>query len=213
MSEGVLGREYGNGEVICRQGEPGDRMYVIQAGRATVVREENGAEVVVGELGAGDVFGEMAIFDRQPRSATVRATGTARVLTLDKRAFLRGVHEDPSLAYRILQEMSHRIRRLDEELSQVKPRPATGPMTPDHARHWFIVSRDQSELCDHLTRTFSDDDKIQVLLDRRRGERRQQVQRQEPERRRADRRRASLDRDLRSRPFVVIHPQENTLSR
>ncbi|MFZ1059837.1 MAG: cyclic nucleotide-binding domain-containing protein [Candidatus Rokuibacteriota bacterium] len=65
MSEGVLGREYGNGEVICRQGEPGDRMYVIQAGRATVVREENGAEVVVGELGAGDVFGEMAIFDRQ----------------------------------------------------------------------------------------------------------------------------------------------------
>ncbi|MBI4591059.1 MAG: cyclic nucleotide-binding domain-containing protein [Candidatus Rokubacteria bacterium] len=120
MDEGALGQQYADGEVICRQGEPGDRMYVIQAGRATVVREEGGTEVVVRELIAGDVFGEMAIFERQPRSATVRAKGTARVLTLDKRAFLRGVHEDPSLAYGILQAMSQRIRSLTEELSRLK---------------------------------------------------------------------------------------------
>ena len=120
MDNGVLGREYGDGEVICRQGEPGDRMYVMQAGRATVVREENGTEVVVRELKGGDVFGEMAIFERQPRSATVRAKGTARILTLDKRAFLRGVHEDPSLAYRILQAMSQRVRSLTGELSRLK---------------------------------------------------------------------------------------------
>ncbi len=120
MDNGALGREYRDGEVICRQGEPGDRMYVIQAGRAVVVREGDGAEVVVRELAAGEIFGEMAIFERQPRSATVRAKGTARVLTLDKRAFLRGVHEDPSLAYRILQAMSQRVRSLTEELSRSK---------------------------------------------------------------------------------------------
>jgi len=120
MENGALGREYGDGEVICRQGEPGDRMYVVQAGRAMVVREENGAEVVVRELTVGDVFGEMAIFERQPRSATVRAKGPTRVLTLDKRAFLRGVHEDPSLAYRILQAMSQRVRSLTGELSRLK---------------------------------------------------------------------------------------------
>jgi CRP-like cAMP-binding protein len=95
MDEGVLGREYADGDVICRQGEPGDRMYVIQAGRATVLREDGGVQVVVGELKNGDIFGEMAIFDRQPRSATVRAAGMVRVLTLDKRAFMRQVHEDP----------------------------------------------------------------------------------------------------------------------
>ena len=120
MESGALGIAYADGEVICRQGEVGDRMYVIQDGEAVVVREEAGGEVVVGEVGAGDIFGEMAIFMRQPRSATVRARGPARVLTLDKRAFLRRVHEDPSLAFSILEKMSERVRSLDEELARLK---------------------------------------------------------------------------------------------
>ncbi len=120
MEPGALGKEYADREVICCQGEPGDWMYVIQAGRAEVVRDVDGAEVAVGELEAGDVFGEMAVFDRQPRSATVRAKGPARVLTLDKRAFMRRVHEDPSLAFRILQKMSLRIRSLNEDLGRAQ---------------------------------------------------------------------------------------------
>ncbi len=120
MDPGALGKEYADQEQICCQGDRGDWMYVMQAGRAVVVHEEDGAEVVVGELAAGDVFGEMAIFDRQPRSASVRAKGEARVMTLDKRAFLRRVHEDPSLAFRILERMSSRIRSLNEEVSRLK---------------------------------------------------------------------------------------------
>jgi len=120
MEAGALGREYADQEVVCRQGERGDCMYVIQAGRAEVLREEDGAEVVVGELTTGDVFGEMAIFEREPRSATVRVKGQARVLTLDKRAFLRRVHEDPSMAFHILQRMSFRIRTLNQEFSRLK---------------------------------------------------------------------------------------------
>lgn len=115
-----LGHEYADREVICSQGEPGDRMFVIQTGCAEVVREEGDSEVVLGELEAGDVFGEMSIFDKQPRSATVRAKGEARILTLDKRAFLKRVHEDPSLAYQIMKKMSQRIRRLNEELEGLK---------------------------------------------------------------------------------------------
>jgi hypothetical protein len=134
MDDGVLGRDYANGAVICHQGEPGDRMYVIQAGRASVLREDGGVEVIVGELKSGDVFGEMAIFDRQPRSATVRAKGAARVLTLDKRAFLRQVHEDPSLAYRVLEGMSLRIRRLDAELSELRQHQPQEAVPADQAR-------------------------------------------------------------------------------
>jgi flavin-dependent dehydrogenase len=131
MTEGELGRDYADGEIVCRQGEAGDRMYVIQSGRAVVLREQDGVEGVVGSLGPGDVFGEMSLFEREPRSATVRAVGAMRVLTLDRRAFLRHVNEDPSLAYRILQQMSRRIRRLDAEaswlLSHAGRPPESGP--------------------------------------------------------------------------------------
>lgn len=120
MDDNNLGKEYSEGDAICRQGEIGDRMYVIQAGRATVLEEVDGKEIVLGHLGPGDIFGEMALVDRKPRSATVRAMGRARILTLDKRTFLRGVHEDPSLAFRILQKMSERVRRLTEEVAHLR---------------------------------------------------------------------------------------------
>ena len=129
MHDGVLGKEYADGQIICRQGEPGQCMYVIQAGRVEILDEEGG-EVGLRELAAGDIFGEMALFDRQVRSATARAKGLCRVLTLDKRAFLRRVHEDPSFAYRLLQEMSRRIRSLTEELSQHKRARASSPVDP-----------------------------------------------------------------------------------
>jgi CRP/FNR family transcriptional regulator len=120
MHGGPLGREYRDGEVICRQGDRGDSMYVVQHGRLIVLREEDGRAVVLRELTSGDIFGEMAIFEDQPRSATVKAQGNAQVLTLDRQAFLRAVHQDPSMAYRILQMMSHRIRTLTEEVARLR---------------------------------------------------------------------------------------------
>ncbi len=120
MEEGSLGKEYSDQEIICRQGEIGDCMYIVQGGQVEVLQEESGHEVVIATLRSGAIFGEMAIIDRQPRSSTVRAKGMARVLTLDKRAFLRRVHEDPSLAFQILQQMSQRIRKSDQELSRLR---------------------------------------------------------------------------------------------
>ena len=116
MDRSSLGKVYERGQVIVRQGEAGDSMYVMQGGQVEVVREKDGKEYRLSVLGRGDVFGEMALFDREPRSATVRALDSARVLTLDKRTFLRRVHEDPSLAFSILEKLSHRIRELDAEL-------------------------------------------------------------------------------------------------
>jgi CRP-like cAMP-binding protein len=120
MVTGGLGKVYGDGEEIVRQGEIGDCMYVIQTGQAEAVQGKDGKEVRLAVLGEGDVFGEMALFERMPRSATVRALGDVRVLTIDKKTFLRRVHEDPSLAFRILQKLSYRIRELDTELVRLK---------------------------------------------------------------------------------------------
>jgi CRP-like cAMP-binding protein len=128
METGALGKVYRDGEVIVRQGESGDCMYVIQSGRAEVFQVKGGREIRLAVLGKEDVFGEMAIFEKETRSATVRALGDARVLTIDKKTFLRRIHEDPSLAFRILQKMSHRIREMDDELVRTR----TGKWTQDY---------------------------------------------------------------------------------
>ncbi|MBI4334383.1 MAG: cyclic nucleotide-binding domain-containing protein [Chloroflexi bacterium] len=111
-----LGREYRAGEIIVRQGEQGDCMYVIQSGQVEVLRSNNGQEVRLAVLGEGDIFGEMAIFQKEARSATVRALTNARVLSVDRKIFLRRVHEDPSFVFTILQKMSQRIREMDAKL-------------------------------------------------------------------------------------------------
>lgn len=120
MNDESLGKLYEDRELVCRQGEVGNCMYVIQSGQVEIFREEAGREVRLRIAGANEFFGEMALVDHATRSATVRALGRAKILTVDKRTFLRRVHEDPSLAYRIMEGMSHEIRRLAEELARLK---------------------------------------------------------------------------------------------
>ncbi|MBI2863234.1 MAG: cyclic nucleotide-binding domain-containing protein [Chloroflexi bacterium] len=122
METGALGRIYESGESICRQGEAGECMYVIQEGQAEVLVEEEGRETLIKVLGKGDMFGEMAVVDRDVRSATVRALGKVRALTIDRKTFLRRLHEDPSLAIHMVQVMSARIRALNAEVSHLKAR-------------------------------------------------------------------------------------------
>ncbi|MFC2029390.1 cyclic nucleotide-binding domain-containing protein [Chloroflexota bacterium] len=116
---GGLGKTYQDGEVIIRQGEVGDCMYVIQEGEVEVIAEGDDRDVHLATLGDGAFFGEMAIFEREVRSATVRALGSVRVLTVEKKTFLRRIHEDPSLAYRMVQSMSGRIRELNAEVARM----------------------------------------------------------------------------------------------
>ena len=59
----------------------------------------------------------MALFEKATRTATIRATRPTRILTIDKKNFLGGIHEDPSLAFRIVETMSHRIRDLNAEVA------------------------------------------------------------------------------------------------
>jgi flavin-dependent dehydrogenase len=118
MDKGALGKIYQNGETIVREGEIGDCMYVIQDGFVEVVIDSESGEVQLNILGKDEFFGEMAIFEHEIRTATVRALGPARILTVDHKNFLQRIHEDPSLAYRVMDEMSKRIRRLSEEVAR-----------------------------------------------------------------------------------------------
>jgi len=119
MVRGALGKLYSDGENIILQGKTGDSMYVVQSGRVEVVQHaESGGEQHLAFLEAGDFFGEMAVFEKEVRSATVRAAGDARVLKVDKKTLLRRIREDPLLAVNLLKTMSHRIRELNAEIAR-----------------------------------------------------------------------------------------------
>ena len=115
MATGNLGKTYEDGEIIIRQGEAGDSMYVVLDGMVEVAVAQDAESVRLAVLGEGEFFGEMGLFEHRPRSATVRAVGQAHILTLDKKTILRKIKQDPSLALRLLETMSGRIREMHHE--------------------------------------------------------------------------------------------------
>jgi CRP-like cAMP-binding protein len=115
-SLGLMGREYSAGDVIYHQGDRGDCMFVIQGGRAEGIRREGAQEHSLGVLQDGDFFGELALFDEEVRTATVRALDDLSVFTLERNSLLQRVHEDPSSAFQLIDNMAGRITRLEAEL-------------------------------------------------------------------------------------------------
>lgn len=116
MAEKKLGRLYKDGEIIIKQGTTGDCLYVIQKGRVEVINEKDGMEIKVAELGETEFFGEMGLFEKDVRSCTIKAMGDAIVMTIDKRNFYKSIHKDSSLAYRLLEKMSNRLREADKKI-------------------------------------------------------------------------------------------------
>ena len=120
MGNGDLGQIYRDGETIIRQGDAGSCMYVIQDGEVEVVRSHNGNNVCLAVLSQGDIFGELSLFGDNKRSATVRALGDARIITVDRNIFLRRLQEDVTLAFRIFQNMAARLNHMNAELTVLK---------------------------------------------------------------------------------------------
>ena len=117
MKNKKLGKLYTDGEIIIKQGEKGNCLYVVQEGKVDVILETPEGDISVAQLGETDFFGEMGLFEEDVRSCTVRAAGEATVLTIDKRNFLKSIHRDSSLAYRLLEKMAQRLREANKKIS------------------------------------------------------------------------------------------------
>jgi CRP-like cAMP-binding protein len=120
VSAAAFGRWYEDGEIIVRRGERGDALYVVQDGIVEIVVDDEATEVVLRSAGRNEVLGEMAIFGDGVRSATMRAKGPSRVLTLDKPNFIRRISEDPSLAFGVIESMARRVRELSDEVVRLR---------------------------------------------------------------------------------------------
>jgi len=99
------------GTVIFRQGDPGDKFYLIRTGRVRVFREDASLETELSVLQAGDDFGEMALFMDAPRSATVAALEETRLMVLSKEQFQSILKDFPNVTFAFVRQMSERLLR------------------------------------------------------------------------------------------------------
>jgi len=110
-------RTYPAGEVILRQGETGDSIYLIGAGAAEVVlRRPDEKDLTLYTLGDGELFGEMALLERRPRSATVKAAKETTILEIPGTEFEGLIGKHPGLALAVLAKLRQRLRYTDDRI-------------------------------------------------------------------------------------------------
>ena len=122
MTRDQLGREYSDGEVVFWEGEEGKTMYVIQRGCVRISKITGEGDATVEMLGPGDVFGEMALFAKQPRSTSATVMENSQILSIDKEKFFKTIARDPTIAFNLLKVMSDRLRAKDKEFARLRMR-------------------------------------------------------------------------------------------
>jgi len=103
------------GQHVFRQGDAGEFAYTIAEGSIDITRRSpSGEDLILAHLTRGDLFGEFALIDRQPRSATATASADTELITLNREAFMSQLASDPHHIDRILTMFSGRLRKMDE---------------------------------------------------------------------------------------------------
>ena len=105
------------GDTLFRTGEPGDSLYIVRAGEIELfIKDTAGQKIALAVAGVGEVFGELALLDRGPRTATAVALDDTELLALDRDDLLLLFQKSPNAALRLLAAMSHMTRKADELL-------------------------------------------------------------------------------------------------
>ena len=116
----LIERRIPKGHTIVEEGLAGDYMYVIREGEVKVTKlSGDGREKILGLLGPGDFFGEMALLDNTVRSASVKSLTETHILALSRSDFLKELRHSPDLAMAVIQELTHRVRQMDEQASSL----------------------------------------------------------------------------------------------
>lgn len=120
LTRSLRRRSFHRGEVIFHQGDPGDTLHIIRNGRVKVVLPaETGDEVVLAVLGPGDCFGELALLDGGPRSASVVAMESVETWVLGRQDFLLFFRSNIEAAERLIINLARTIRRTNEDVADL----------------------------------------------------------------------------------------------
>ena len=119
LSKLMVERRFGSGDVIMKEGDQAAGFFVITAGKVEVVRGASGDRPeVLNTLGPGEFFGEMALFEGFPRSATVRTLGDTECLAMTRWDFRAELAGNAEIALAVLETVVHRLRDADARLSE-----------------------------------------------------------------------------------------------
>lgn len=112
---------YSRKSIVFHEGDYGDTLYIIKGGRIKIAKVAiDGREKTLTILQPGDFFGEMAIFDNLPRSATAEAIDNdVHLYSISKGDFDRLIHENPSIALKIMKDMTRRIRKINQQVEDL----------------------------------------------------------------------------------------------
>ncbi len=113
IAESVREKPISKGELIFAEHELGEEMYVVHVGKIVIFHETGGRETILDLVRSGGYFGEMAIIDERPRSASARAEEESVLLVLHKKDFQASIHEYPEIAFEVLKEFVRRLRDAD----------------------------------------------------------------------------------------------------
>ncbi|MCZ7685156.1 MAG: cyclic nucleotide-binding domain-containing protein [Sandaracinaceae bacterium] len=109
-----FGKTCDSGEVLFREGEAGDTMYVIQSGSVRISKSVKGEDKTLAILGPGEFFGEMAILNAKPRNATAVVEDPAKVLVLGARTFEQMLVSNAEIAVRMIKKLARRLDSANE---------------------------------------------------------------------------------------------------
>jgi CRP/FNR family cyclic AMP-dependent transcriptional regulator len=114
-------KNYKKGDIILMEDDNVNQSFflIVKGEVKVVLTAEDGREAILASLKEGDFFGEMALLDGEPRSATVRAVDESRLFTIRREDFLAALKKQPDLALTLLQEMSRRLRKSNRQISSL----------------------------------------------------------------------------------------------
>jgi CRP/FNR family transcriptional regulator, cyclic AMP receptor protein len=119
MAQLAVPRSFEPGQVVFREGDRSDTCYVLHAGRARAVHQHgDGRTITLATFGPGDIFGELALFEDERRSATVEALGPMSAVALLGPDMRRLIEEHPQIAMRLLIGLGRRLRETNERLAR-----------------------------------------------------------------------------------------------
>jgi len=112
-------RNYPAGTIILREGDPGDTCYVLRAGQARVTRQHaDGRTITLTNVGSGEIFGELAMFGGEVRSATVEAVDDVRAVAILAGDLKRLLNEHPEIAVKLLSALGAKLREANARIAR-----------------------------------------------------------------------------------------------